>query len=100
GGEVQVHQLRGEARGGPEARQLPPRPGAVAGLLLELAPGGFVPVLAPPRLLVTVEGPGRDLEEDAAGRQPELTDEQDPVGLFDREDRDRAGGPGDLAPRA
>ena len=62
GGEVQVHQLVGEARRRVERRELLPRPGAQAGLLLELAPGGDLGILLG-AVVGDVEAAGRDLEQ-------------------------------------
>ena len=89
-GEVQVHELGGEARRRPELGQLLPRAGAVARLLLELAPRGELGVLRRARRGVTVERPGRDLEQDPPGGRPPLSDEEDAVGGVDRDDGDRS----------
>jgi hypothetical protein len=97
-----VHQLRREAGRGPERGKPLPRPRPVAGLLLELAARRDLGVLDLAGRRIDVERPGRNLEQHAAGRQPELADHEDAIGVVDREHRHGAGMPDDvtLAARA
>jgi hypothetical protein len=62
-GQVQVHQLAGEAGRRPERGELPPGAGAVAGLLLELAAGGDLRVLDNAGRRVDVQRAGGNLEK-------------------------------------
>lgn len=96
-GEVQHHPLRREARRSPELGQALPAPGAVTGLLLELAPGSEAGVLDLARGRIDVERSGRDLKKDAIGRRAPLANEQDVAGRIDRDDGDRAGVARDVA---
>ena len=66
-----------------------PRPGALAGLLLELAPGGRLGSFL--RAVVgEVETAGRDLEQDGADRDPVLAHQGHPTIGVERDDGDRA----------
>jgi hypothetical protein len=89
-GEVEVHQLRGEAGGGPERSEVLPGRGSEARLLLELATGGQVRVLERP-IRGAVQRPGRDLQECPAGGEAELPDHEDPPLGVKGHDRDRPG---------
>lgn len=97
GGQVEVHQLAGEAGSRPEGAQLPPGRGPVAGLLLELATRRELRVLDRAGRRVDVERPGRDLEQDTARRRAVLADQEDLVVGIDRDDRDGTRMTGDIA---
>ena len=91
-----MHQLGGEPGRGPEPAEQLPRPGPVAGLLLELAARGEVRVLDR-AVGPLVERAGRDLEQGAFGRAPVLADEQDVIVGIDGDDRHGTGMAGDVA---
>ena len=90
-----MHALVGEARGAPEARQVAPRSGAVAGLLAELASGGELGLLDRP-IRSAIEGPSRQLEERAGHGRAELAHEQELLAV-ERQDDDGTGMLDDLA---
>jgi hypothetical protein len=93
-----VHQLAREAGRRPERREPPPGPGSESGLLLELARCGVGRVLdGAGRLVDDVQAARRDLPERSAGRGPPLADEDDPVRVVDRDDRDGSRMAGDVA---
>ena len=96
--EVEVHELRGEARGGEEFGQLAPPPSSVAGLLLELATRREIRVFRA-ALIVRIQRAGRHLEEQPLRGAPVLPDEEDVVIRIEREDRNRSRVPGDIAGR-
>ena len=85
-----MHELVGEARRRVEHTELPPRPGAKAGLLLELAPRRDVGVLLG-TVVGDIESPGRDLEECRIRRQPPLANERHAIFGVERDDRHRPG---------
>jgi len=81
-----MHQFGGEARGGVEPGDEPPRRSAHPGLLLELTRGGQVGILY--RAVVgDVEGPRGHLKERLADGDPVLADQQDVPVVIDGQDR-------------
>jgi len=85
-GEVQVHQLVREAWGGVERAELPPRPGAEPGLLLELPSRRDGRVLLG-AVIGHVEAAGGDLEQGIVRGQAPLADQRDAPGGVERDDR-------------
>ena len=95
-----MHQLGREPGRGPERAELLPAPGAVAGLLLQLAPGRQLRILDGTADRVAIQRPGGDLEQRSAGRLAPLAHEQEAVRLVERDDGHRARVAHHVAPMA
>jgi hypothetical protein len=91
-----VHQLVREAWRRVERAELPPRPGAQPGLLLELPPRRHVGIFLGP-VVPEVEAAGRDLEQGVVRGDAPLADECGTPVAVERDDRDRTRVPGEIA---
>lgn len=87
GGVEQMGELRGHARRGGSRQQRPHFRRTVAGFLQQLAPGGGSQRFAPVLLLVAHQS-GRNLDDPALDRNPELFDQDHLIGGSDGQDAD------------